>query len=161
MRYIYRQIYNLKGKKFCLHKIRVFFFFFFTNCSPNKGLRLLTQQIRRLHRVWTRDTPPGRSSHIWVPRRPPRRRGRAPHWLWGRRRAETLVFCSRVLFSFIFIVVVFLSVGQGGTRPDLSVAVEPLLHHVRDQRVVAPPRALLQGHQHAALGHTAVQPLPE
>lgn len=29
MRYIYRQIYNLKGKKFCLNKIRFFLFFFF------------------------------------------------------------------------------------------------------------------------------------
>lgn len=55
MRYIYRQIYNLKGKKFCLNKIRFFlFFFFFTNCSPNKVLHLLTQQIRPLHWVWMR-----------------------------------------------------------------------------------------------------------
>lgn len=64
-------------------------------------------------------------------------------------------------FSFIFILFIFLSIRKGSAGPDLPVAVQPLLHHLGHQRVAAPPRALLHGHQHTPLSHTAVQPLTE
>lgn len=82
------------------------------------------------------------------------------HTPWGHHRADTLVSRS-LLCSFVFVVFIFLSIRQGRARPDLPVAVQPLLDHVRDQGVAAPPRALLHGDQHAPLGHAAVQPLAQ
>lgn len=53
MRHIYRQIHNLKGKKFCLNKIRggvLFpFFLFFKQTVVQTKFCLLTQQMRHRH----------------------------------------------------------------------------------------------------------------
>lgn len=71
--------------------------------------------------------------------------------------------CSFALYSpsLIVVILVLLAVGQGRAGPDLAVAVEPLLHHLGDQRVVAPAGALLHGHENSSLRHAAVQPLPQ
>lgn len=71
--------------------------------------------------------------------------------------------CSFALYSpsLIVVILVLLAVGQGRAGPDLAVAVEPLLHHLGDQRVVAAAGALLHGHQDPSLCHAAVQPLPQ
>lgn len=82
------------------------------------------------------------------------------HHSLGHHRAATSVSRS-LLCSLVFVVFVFLAVRQGRARPDLPVAVQPLLDHVRDQGVAAPPRAFLHGDQHATLGHAAVQPLTQ
>lgn len=63
--------------------------------------------------------------------------------------------------SLVVVVFLLLPVGQRGAGPDLPVAVQPLLHHLSDQRVVPAPRALLQGHEDAPVCHAAVQPLPQ
>lgn len=151
MRYIYRQIYNLKGKKFCLNKIH------FLQTVVQSSVS--SQQMHRLHWVWVRKTLPSRSCQIsFIPCR--------ALCLEHRSSVEVtteLVPCSSALwlFSFIFIIFVFLPIRQGCTRPDLSVAVKPFFYHLRDQRVISPPRALLHGHENSSLSHTAVQPLPE
>ena len=74
-------------------------------------------------------------------------------------RAGNLLF--QIHPSFIIITLVFLAIRKGSTRADLSVAIKPLLHHLGDQRMVAPARALLHGHQDPSFCHTAVQPLPK
>ncbi|TNN63328.1 hypothetical protein EYF80_026430 [Liparis tanakae] len=48
-----------------------------------------------------------------------------------------------------------------GAGADLPVAVQPLLHHLGDERVAAAAGAFLERHQDAALRHAAVQPLPQ
>lgn len=63
--------------------------------------------------------------------------------------------CSLVL------VLVLLTIRQGGAGADLAVSVQPLLHHLGDQGVVAAAGALLHGHQHASFSHAAVQPFPQ
>lgn len=65
--------------------------------------------------------------------------------------------------SSLLVVVVFLllAVGQRGAGADLAVAVQPLLHHLSDERVVAAAGAFLKRNQNAALCHAAVQPLPQ
>lgn len=61
--------------------------------------------------------------------------------------------------SLVIIVLLLLAVGQRGAGADLPVAVQPLLHHLSDERVVAAAGAFLQCHQNAAFCHAAVQPL--
>ncbi|KAG9346079.1 hypothetical protein JZ751_007897 [Albula glossodonta] len=68
---------------------------------------------------------------------------------------------SLVLSSLVLVILILLSVRQGCAGPDLPVAIQPLLHHLGDQGVVPPPGALLQCHQHPAVRHAAVQPLPQ
>lgn len=157
MRYIYRQIYNLKGKKFCLNKISFLFPFY---KLQSKVLCLLMQQTHRLCWVWIRKNP---SKQIL-----PGSLHSMPCALLGANthvgsRTELIPWSSVLgfFFSFIFIIFVFLSIRQGCTRPDLSVAVKPFFYHLRDQGVISPPRALLHGHENAPLSHAAVQPLPE
>lgn len=144
MRYIYRQIYNLKGKRFCLNKIR------FLQTSSHKALCPHASRccLPLMCVRWTRADP-------------------ALHSAWSTMLTGVTtepIPCPPALsffFSFIVIIFVFLSVGQGCTRPDLSVAVKPFFYHLRDQGVVSPPRAFLHGNQYSALSHAAVQPLPE
>lgn len=59
MRYIYRQIYNLKGKKFCLNKIS------FLQTAVQPKFCLLMHQMHRLHGVWIRQTLPSRYGQVW------------------------------------------------------------------------------------------------
>lgn len=65
MHYIYRQIYNLKEKKFCLNKISFFFFFFYTNCSSTSSVSSCSRCINYLHWVWIRKILLNRSCQIW------------------------------------------------------------------------------------------------
>lgn len=69
-------------------------------------------------------------------------------------------FFSASPHSLVF-VLLFLAVGQRGTGADLAVSVQPLLHHLGDQGVVAAAGAFLHGSQHASFCHTAVQPFPQ
>lgn len=69
--------------------------------------------------------------------------------------AQSIPVCSLVL------VLLFLPIRQRGTGADLAVSVQPLLHHLGDQGVVAATGALLHGHQHASFSHAAVQPFPQ
>jgi len=63
--------------------------------------------------------------------------------------------------SLVIVVLLLLAVGQRGAGADLPVAVQPLLHHLGDERVAAAAGALLKRHQNPALRHAAVQPLAQ
>lgn len=65
------------------------------------------------------------------------------------------------VLSLIVVVFLLFAIRQRGTGADLPVAVQPLLHHLGDKRVVAAAGALLKSHQDSTLRHTAVQPLPQ
>lgn len=155
MRYIYRQIYNLKGKKFCLNKISFFLFY----KLQSKALCLLCSRHIGSVGCGSEETLPSRCQVRFTPRCV---LCLEQHTQVGSP-TERIPWSSvlRFFFSFIFIIFVFLSIRQGCTGPDLPVAVKPLLHHLRDQGVTPPPSALLHGHENAPLRHTAVQPLPE
>lgn len=68
--------------------------------------------------------------------------------------------CASVL-SLIIIVFLLFTIRQRGAGSDLPVAVQPLLHHLGDEWVVAVAGAFLKSHQNAALCHTAVHPLSQ
>lgn len=63
--------------------------------------------------------------------------------------------------SLVLVVLLVLAVRERGTREHLPVSVQPLLQHLRDERVMSASAALLQRHQRPAVCHAAVQPLPE
>lgn len=92
MRYIYRQIYNLKGKKFCLNKIS---FFSFLQTVVQSSLSPL-QQTHRLCWVWIRGNPskqmPGSLHSTLCALLGATHSSGVPH------RADTLVFCSQIFF---------------------------------------------------------------
>lgn len=81
---------------------------------------------------------------------------------WGRspapRRQPPSASASSLLVVVVFLL---LAVGQRGAGADLPVAVQPLLHHLGDERVVAAAGAFLESDQNATFCHTAVQPLPQ
>lgn len=68
---------------------------------------------------------------------------------------------SASVSSLVVVLLLLFAVGQRRAGADLPVAVQPLLHHLRDERVVAAAGALLKGHQDPTLRHAAVQPLPQ
>lgn len=65
------------------------------------------------------------------------------------------------VLSLVVIVLLLFAVGQGRAGADLPVAIQPLLHHLGDERMVAAAGAFLKSHQDSAIRHTAVQPLPQ
>lgn len=65
------------------------------------------------------------------------------------------------VLSLIIIVFLLFTIRQRSTGSDLPVAIQPLLHHLGDERVVAVAGAFLKSHQNAALCHAAVHPLPQ
>lgn len=152
MRYIYRQIYNLKGKKFCLNKIS------FLQTGVQRSLSPPAADASSPPGVDQKTLP---SSCCPVPSCHAVRSACSTTLMVGSRQSWYLGLLLLGLSSLVFIVFILLSVRQGGTGPDLSVAVKPLFYHLRDQGVVSAPRALLHGDQNAPLSHTAVQPLPE
>lgn len=80
----------------------------------------------------------------------------------GRSPAPQQIASSTSASSLLVVVVfLLLAVGQRGAGADLPVAVQPLLHHLSDERVVAAAGAFLKRNQNAALCHAAVQPLPQ
>lgn len=79
----------------------------------------------------------------------------------GRRPEPSADSPSPEMTSLIIVFFFLFAVRQRGAGSDLPVAVQPLLHHLRDERVVAPSGAFLEGYQDAALRHAAVQPLPQ
>lgn len=139
--------------------IKLVFCFLFTNCSPKFSVSSCSRHIVSAG-YGSEKTLPSRSCQVRFI--PCHALCLEQHSCGVPHRADTLVFCSWIFFfSFIFIIFVFLSIRQGCTRPDLSVAVKPFFYHLRDQGVISPPRALLHGHENAPLSHAAVQPLPE
>lgn len=80
------------------------------------------------------------------------RRGKGAPSLWIKRS----VSCS-----LIFVLLFLLAIWEGRTGAQLPVAIQPLLHHLCDERMAPPPRALLQRHQDSTLRHATVQPLPQ
>lgn len=83
---------------------------------------------------------------------------------WRREKScspRTTSPSSASVLSLVFIVFLLFAVRQRGTGADLPVAIQPLLHHLGDEWVVAAAGAFLKSHQDPALRHTAVQPLPQ
>lgn len=68
---------------------------------------------------------------------------------------------STPVLSLVVIVFLLFAVRQRCARPDLPVPVQPLLHHLRDEWVVAAARAFLKSHQDATVGHATVQPFAQ
>lgn len=134
-------------------------FFFFTNCSPKLSVSSCRRHIGSVG-CGSGETLPSTSCQVHFT---PRCVLCLEQHTQVGSPTEQIPWSSglRFFFSFIFIIFVFLSIRQGCTGPDLPVAVKPFLHHLRDQGVISPPRALLHGHENTPLGHTAVQPLPE
>lgn len=142
------------------NKISCFLFLFrvfYTNCSPARSALSGQQDERSILSPCRRRI---------LPSMYPLDLGRSTPNCYSTTltRGHTLCkCCSFALYSpsLIVVVLVLLAVRQGRAGPDLAVAVQPLLHHLGDQRVVAPAGALLHGHQDPSLGHAAVQPLPQ
>lgn len=65
------------------------------------------------------------------------------------------------VLSLIIVVFFLFAIRQRSAGSDLPVAIQPLLHHLGDEWVVAVAGAFLKSHQNAALCHTAVHPLPQ
>lgn len=140
------------------NKISLFFvsfLCFYTNCSPAHSA-LSRQQDER-------PSSPGAVGESFPACIPQPRVTHTQLLQHNAHSGSRALRCSFALYSpsLVVVVLVLLAVRQGRAGPDLAVAVQPLLHHLGDQRVVAPAGALLHGHQNPSLGHAAVQPLPQ